>query len=95
VTSNGRVPIRVDSEEDLQIVASYIEELLIFSLDRNIDYFLDLFAFCFCKSLENSLFAINRVCFEEKSKDISNVSEQDRQSRKSFFCLKSRAEVTC
>jgi hypothetical protein len=95
VTSNGRVKIRADSEEALQTVASYIEELVSFSFDKNSGYFPDFFAFCFCKSLENPLLAINRVCFEEKSKDISNVSERDRQSRKSFFSLKSGAEVPC
>lgn len=92
VTSNGRVKIRANSEEALQTVASYIEELVSFSLDKNSGYLPDFFAFCFCKSLENPLLSINRVCFEE-SKNVSNVSEQDRQSRKSFFCLKSGAEV--
>lgn len=95
VTSNGRVKIRANSEEALQTVAFYIEELVSFSLDKNSGYFPDFFAFCFCKSLEEPQIAINRVCFKQKSRDISNVSERDRLSRKSFFCLKSGANVPC
>lgn len=88
-SSNGKIQIHGDSQEAVETVSCAIEQLVSFSLDRNNGYFPDFFSFCFCKSLHDPLFAMNRACFEKFSNNISNLSARDTASRRSFFCLKS------
>lgn len=90
VAPNGIVKIRANSEEAIHTVAFSIEKLVSSSLSKNSSHFPDFFVFCFCKSLEDPLLAINSVCFEkfypEKDPDQKHIS---------LFCVQSGADVPC
>eukprot|EP01018_Ginkgo_biloba_P012270 Gb_00695 [translate_table: standard] len=88
--SCGKVQIHGSSQEAVQQVASSIEELVNFGIDKSSGYFPDFFAFCFCKSVDDPFVAVNRICFEKfDSPHISNVSGRNNGAKKSDYCFKS------
>eukprot|EP01018_Ginkgo_biloba_P035010 Gb_10288 [translate_table: standard] len=91
--SSGKVQIRGYSQKAVQQVASSIEDLVNFVIDKGSGDFPDFFVFCFCKSVDDPFVAVNRICFEkfDSRGKFSNVSERNNGAvkKKSYYCFKS------
>eukprot|EP01018_Ginkgo_biloba_P012300 Gb_07235 [translate_table: standard] len=88
--SYGKVQIRGHSQKAVEQVASSIEGLVNFAIDKSRGFFADFFAFCFCKSVDDPFVAVNTICFEKfDSAHISNVSHRSNGVMKSNYCFKS------
>lgn len=88
MNQSGKLDIRGESEKAVHDVASAIERLVCSIVAKEEGYHPDFFVYCFCKSLAQPLFAVDKICFEKFSGETSSKSPKS-----SYLCFKSGA--TC